>query len=292
MHASMANYEGNSGNVTGWKPLFVREIREQAEAKGILQATHDILVRDNVTVQATGHVDAVREHPGGVLFVGNHNKQFEFVALMDFLSQAGRTSMKNIVKFYVREQVNAALGRVGTDIVLPVYPRLLATDRANKLNLELASRIKYRNHLKTLEESQHLNDVAVQLAAEELSGGGIVNIFPVGRVSNNMKSPWREGVGRILTRLPEEARDEVLVVPYHADNINRFRLLAAVAVRGKGLLGAPQHIDLTLGQPATAAEMFDTLPEESPATPQAITEVLRAQYAANFSPDSVIPALS
>ncbi len=189
-----------------WRPLFVHEIREQAEEVGIMQATHDILLRDKVTVTPSGNIDAVRDHPGGLLFVGNHNKQFEFVALMDVLSQMGRTSMKNIVKFYVKDQVNWALGDAGTDIVIPVYPRLLATDRKNKLNAELGSRLVFHHLLQTTAESERLNEVSLAATADELSTGGVVNIFPCGSIANNMNKPWRSGVGRILGSIPGAER--------------------------------------------------------------------------------------
>jgi hypothetical protein len=174
-----------------------------------------------------GNVDAVKDHPGGILFVGNHDKQFEFVALMSFLDQINRTRMKNVVKFYVRNQIDWALGQAGTDIVIPVYPRLLATDRKNKLNLELGSRILFRRSLLSTDESSKRNEIALD-AASELSTGGTVNIFPCGRITNNTKKPWRPGLGKIITRLDVADQDEVLIVPYHANNIDRVGLLGAV----------------------------------------------------------------
>ena len=268
----------NLPNVSDWRPKFIREIREHAEADGLLQATHDILQRDNIIVTATGDVDTVRNHEGGLLFVGNHNKQFEFVALMDVLSQLGRTSMKNIVKFYVENQVTWGLGSIAADAVLPVYPRLLATDRKNKLNAELGSRLIYRKSLKNTTESKRLTDESLQAATVELCNDGVVNIFPCGSIVNNIEHPWRAGVGQIVSQIPTAAKERVLVVPYHADNINRVRLLAAVAVRGKGMLARPQYINLTMGRSQTAAEVVGSLPEQLQGDPKAITDALRHQY--------------
>ena len=261
-----------------WRPPFIREIRARAEADGILQATHSLLERDNVTVTPKGHVAAVKDHSGGILFVGNHDKQFEFVALMSFLGQIDRTNMKNVVKFYVRNQIDWALGKSGTDIVLPVYPRLLATDRKNKLNLELGSRILFRRSLQSTEESARHNEQTLDASAAELSSGGSVNIYPCGRIANNMKKPWRSGVGRILTRLAETERDDVLVVPYHANNINRVRLLGAVALQGKGPLPRPQDICIEFGQSAKASDIINRLPDSDKDNAAAVTEVIRQQY--------------
>jgi hypothetical protein len=278
----MEEYNSLQDKLMEWRPNFIHEIREHAEDVGILQATHDILARDNVTVAGHGDVDRLKGHPGGLLFVGNHDKQFEFVALMDFMSQIGRTSMQNIVKFYVESQVNWALGDVGTDIVLPVYPRLLATDRKRKVNSELGSRIIFRQALQTTEESHRRTEVSLVKAGDTLGDGGVVNIFPCGAIANNMKQPWRSGVGRIIRHIPEAERDKVLVVPYHADSINRLRLLATVAMRGRGLLGRPQQIGLEMGTARTAADIIDSTPESLQEDPMAITNVLRRQYAIDF----------
>src|SRR5689334_18718181 len=111
-----------------WRPAFIRVIRDHADDVGVLAATKYILQRDNITVRASGSIDAITQHDGGRLFVGNHNKQFEFVALMDFLSRLGNTSMLHIVKFYVQRRLSEGPAHLPLDIVLPVYPRLLASD--------------------------------------------------------------------------------------------------------------------------------------------------------------------
>jgi hypothetical protein len=266
-----------------WRPPFIREIREKADSVGILSATKDILQRNNITVRPSGNTDAVGEHRGGRLFVGNHNKQFEFIALMDYLSRLGNISMKHIVKFYVERQVDWALGQPARNIVLPVYPRLLASDRRNRLNTELGSRILFHRSLQTLAESNRLNEATLRLAADELSGGGIINIFPCGSIVNNMTQPWRPGVGRVIGLLPDEVHDDVLVVPYQADNINRTRLLAAVAMQGRGPFGRPQTIDLKFGGPLTVTEIIRRVSEPSRRDPSAITDVLRQQYCESFA---------
>jgi|SRR3954453_22835217 hypothetical protein len=132
-------------------------------------------------------------------------------------------------------------------------------------------------------ESHRLNEIALQLAANELSSGGIVNIFPCGSIVNNMTQPWRPGVGRMIGLLSDDVRDDVLVVPYQADNINRARLLAAVVMQGRGPFGRPQTIDLRFGEPLTVAEVIRRVPKPSWGDPSAITDVLRQQYCDSFT---------
>lgn len=276
------NQQDNQPAEPAWRPLFMREIREIAESSNMLQAAQTVLERNQVTVTPSGHIDAVADHPGGMLFVGNHDRQFEFVALMDVLSRIGRTSMKNIVKFYVEKQVEWSLGQIGTTITLPVYPRILDKDRRRKFNAETGSRILFRRLLQPAEVARHLTDASLQAASAELAQGGVVNIYPCGSIANNMKKPWRQGVGRIVNQVPAEDRDEVLVVPYHANNIRRVQLAAAMAVRGSGILGRPQNIEIAFGQPQTAAEAIGTLPRTRQDDPEAITEALRQNYVRSF----------
>ncbi|HSH56133.1 MAG TPA: hypothetical protein VK983_04920 [Candidatus Limnocylindrales bacterium] len=223
-------------------------------------------------------MDRIEDHQGGLLFVGNHDRQFEFVALMSYLARIGRTTMKNIIKFYVEGQVDWALGQVGRDITLPVYPRLLATDRRNKLNAELGSRLLFRRQLITTAESEQRTSATLTRAADELAASGVVNIFPSGSIVNNMHHPWRSGVGRIVCELPESEQENVLVVPYHADDINRARLVAAVALRGQGPLARQQSIGLQFGEPVPMSTIFAGLPEGLHSDPTAVTEVIRERY--------------
>jgi hypothetical protein len=279
----MKSSHSSTSALRQWRPAFIREIRAHAERDGMMRATHDILRRDNVSVNVSGSLDAIANHQGGMLFIGNHNRQFEFVALMAVLSGIGRTSMKNIVKFYVENQINWAFGKPGTDITLPVYPRLLDKDRKSIMNLELGSRMLFYRSLKPGDEARRATAESTVAAAKELAEGGVVNIFPCGSITNNMVKPWREGTGRIVSMVPEAQHGDTLVIPYHADNINRLRLVAAVAARGKGLLGRPQHIDMAIGEPQTITEVMQSIDGDLPHTPMAITDTLRQHYVEQFS---------
>jgi hypothetical protein len=269
--------------LVAWRPRFIREIRDSASEQGLLMAAHEMMVRSNVTIATSGEVDRVQQHSGGLLFIGNHSRQFEFAPLMAILGQMGRVSIKNVAKFYVERQVHWALGTLGTEALLPVYPRLLATDRRNKLNVELGSRLLFRKSLQTLAESARLNQLMVDSAAQELSDDGVVNVFPCGRIVNNMKKPWRPGVGRIISAVPAADRENVLVVPYQVNNMSRLRLLGAVAARGRGPLGTQQHVDLVFGIPRTADEIIELTPGGQHASAAAVTDTLRQQYVQSFS---------
>jgi hypothetical protein len=122
-----------------WTPVFLRELEVLSQEVGIMQAVHQTLEQDNISVDVTGEFERLQHHHGGILFVGDHKNSLEYVALMDILSRIGRDDMLNIAKFYIQHQVQYALGAVASRLVVPVYPRALASDRRNIYALFLSS---------------------------------------------------------------------------------------------------------------------------------------------------------
>lgn len=266
-----------------WRPRFLREIREQIETVGFTQATYELLARDKVSIRTEGDIDRLREHQGGMLFVGDHQHQWEFVALAGLLHTLGRDDMRNIAKFYVKHQITSALGEVAAQNIIPVYPRLLARDRNGDYGNERFSRWRYKRWLLSNAESAIANEAAIQDATDHLARDGVVNIYPCGGIVDARKHPWRQGMGRIITKLPEETRKEVLVAPYRMVDASWLRLVAAVALRGHEPFVRPQAINLEIGPLQTAADLVEGLPPESQEDPMAITAQLRDEFLERFA---------
>lgn len=265
-----------------WTPSFLREIENLGDEIGFIDAVHETLARDNVTVDVEGDFERLQNHSGGLLFIGDHKNQWEFVALMDMLSRMGRDDMYNIAKFYVQRQVHQALGQAASRLILPVYPRILARDRGEFFNSEVVNRVLYRRHLLTMAESAEVNTRSLKIAGESLAGGGVVNIFPCGSVVDARKKPWRSGVGEILRQIPKENTQEVLVVPYSMADAPRARLVGAVALGGRGVFGRPQTLHVQLGPVQTVAELLDLLPDSASSDREAITSLLQEQFIEYF----------
>jgi len=264
-------------------PRFLREIEELGGEIGFMNAVHQTLRQDNVDVVVDGDFDQLRDHDDGILFVGDHKNQWEFVALMDLLSQMGRDDMINIAKFYVKRQVHQALGEAASRLVVPVYPRLLASDREGRVNSELLNRFFYRKFLLTTDESAQVNERALAQASNRLDEGGVVNIFPSGSVVDARNHPWRSGVGRIIRDIPEERKSDVLVASYAMKDTSRLRLIGAVAARGRGMLGRLQTMNVSLGPLVTADDVVESLPPALQKNPDAITEQLRQDFLVHFN---------
>jgi hypothetical protein len=264
------------------RPRFLREIEERSEEVGFIHAIHETLEQDNVTVNVEGDLERLEDHEGGLLFVGDHKDQWEFVALMDMLARMNRDDMLNVAKFYVKRQVHQAFGRAASRLVLPVYPRILASDRGEFFNTEMINRIAYRRHLLTLAESARANEAAIATSSERLADDGVVNIFPVGSVVDARRHAWRTGVGRIIQQIPEESKGDVLVVPYGLESMSRAKFLGAVAMRGHGIFGRPQSMNVHVGPIQTANELTGSVPAGEREDPAAITKQLYEQFLEHF----------
>ena len=268
-----------------WRPKFMRELRESAETLGIIGAVSQTLERDNVTICVDGDIDRLERHEGGILFVGDHQNRWEFVPLMGVLARIGRADMRNIAKFYVQRQISSALGSAAAENILPVYPRILASDRKG-YNSESINRAFFRKQLLSLEESSIATNKSVREATDFLADGGAVNIYPCGSVVQTATHPWREGVGRIIQQLPEGVRENTLVAPYRLRDFSAARFVSAVALRGMGLAGRPQDIHFELAPLQTADEIIAAVSDGSGTNPSAVTEHLRQSYVEYFHPES------
>lgn len=278
----MSHIERLTDSRPAHRPRVLREIEARSEEVGFIHAIHETLEQDNIAVNVTGDLDRLRDHEGGMLFVGDHKDQWEFVALMDMLAQMERDDMLNIAKFYVKRQVHQAFGRAASRLVMPVYPRILASDRGEFFNSETINRLAYRRHLLTLAESAQANEQAIAASSERLVDDGVVNIFPVGSVVDARKHAWRTGVGRIIREVPENAAGDVLVVPYGMEAISRARFLGAIATRGRGIFGRPQSMNVHVGPIQTVSELTESLPVDEQDDPAAITRQLREQFLEHF----------
>lgn len=217
----------------------------------MLAATDELLQRANVQLELHGPVDQLQEHRGGLLLVGNHKNQWEFVAAASMLHRIGRSDMLNIAKFSVQRQVFQAVGGSALKHSLPVYPRLLASDRGEFFNYETFNRIMYRKFLLSTKESERKNNDAISCSSDHLAGGGVVNIYPCGSIVDASTNPWRPGIGRIIARENKAAQSNTLVVPYELDEIHRYKFLAAV-VLGRPLK-KPMTLPLHIAEPRLAS---------------------------------------
>lgn len=264
------------------QPRLLQEIEQWTSEFGLAVAGRLVLARSNVMVAANGDISRIAGHVGGLLCIGNHDKQLEFAPLLDFLAGIGRTDMKQVARFYAQNYIERLVGPAAASAVLPVYPRLLTRDRRLGLDYGLPYRLLLRRQLVASDEARTMNDQTLHQAAGELAAGGVVNIFPTGSFSSDIRQPWRAGVGRVLCELAEADREAVLVAPYRVSNLNRVRLTAAVVAQGRGWSGRPQQLDLNFSQLSTAAEVFAAIGDNAEASPQVVTSHLHRQYLNGF----------
>ena len=269
---------------SGWLPSFLRKVKEHGEENGFVEAFHHALQGANISVNIDGDVDRLKEHTGGILFVGDHKTRWEFIAIADVLSQIERSELLNIAKFYVQRQVYMMLGhKAANEHVIPVYPRILARDRLDIFNYEFSSRFLFRKHLLSFAESLEANAHSLAKASQALVKSSAVNIHPTGCVEDATIHEWRSGIGRIIQQIPDENKGDVLLAPYSVDNFSQARLLGAIATHGFGPFGRPQSMEVKLGSLQTTLDLVEELPHEEREDPEAITERLRTHFLKDFA---------
>ncbi len=90
------------------------------------------------------------------------------------------------------------------------------------------------------------------------------------------KKPWQRGLGRIIKQLPEEARDNVGIVPFRFDNFSRLRLICSLIMASRGIEPRPQTITLRTGKQGTVNEVLDSDTDKLNA--DEITRIIREQF--------------
>jgi hypothetical protein len=261
------------------RPPFLREIQQEIESKGLPGAASDILRRSNIHVNVEGEIDRLRNHPGGLLLVGDHKNQWEFAAMAGLMGEIGRRDMLNVAKFYVERQLNLALGSTAVaPHIAPVYPRILAKDRPEFWNYETLNRVMYRRSLLTFQQSAEANDRSLTAASKRLEQGCVVNIFPTGRITDARKAPWRAGVGRIITGISEEKRTDVLLVPYDAVDLRRWRFLAGIVLHDAMTGPTGENVTVRVGPLQSVAELMSEVAPTDQEDAAVLTAVLRNNF--------------
>lgn len=275
------------GSLWKMRPNFLRTLGDIATEHGSNAAMRCALEQANIAVDIRSPDDVVTqldEHRGSVLFVGDHRKQWEFVALMALAATVGRSDLYHVAKFYVMHQVSSALGKAAASKVLPVHPRILANDVRHGVDAEVVSRLVYRQHLRNTAESKMHNERVISSARQLLHDGHMVNIFPCGKITDALKSTWRTGLGRVISGLSEDDRASTLLCMYRfGEGMSRTNFLARISTIGTYTPSSTQLLPFEVLRVATIAETMASMRAAEQANPTAITSHVRQLFLRGFN---------
>lgn len=266
-------------------PLFMRQGQEIAEETGSVSTTvAELFRRARISVNVVGDDTRWREGGNGTLLAGDHRGRIEFAPLLATLGVSGRDDIHMVAKpFSTNMRLLSALGRCADDLPMPVIPRTLARDRRDMWNRDLGWRLKLRNKLPTRREIVASNITVIERAAQMISEGHLVNIYPAGGIMDACKHPWQVGVSKIIHLLSMEALHTSTITMFRFDDFSTTRILTSLILQSHGITPRPYNITLRVGPSATPVELFDDVKNIRRLDDAAIRDRLQSLFVSYFS---------
>jgi hypothetical protein len=263
-------------------PKFLQVLQDKTTEVAIPYAFAEYLTLAKLPITINGDTSGWKRAGQGALLIGDHRNGLEYFFLLAALGQEGRKDIKIIGKPYALSvRLTEALDMHHEGYILPVIPRTLVSNRLKIFNRDIGMRLLNAKNLSTQDEAKAMNATAMKNAASLLAKGYAIGVFPTGGVNSATTSEWFRGVGEIITLLPEEARESVVMVPFQFGRFTQFRVVATLWLYSKGFELKPRPITLNVGRQITVADFLAS--ETAGLTdPQVITERLRIRYVQDF----------
>jgi hypothetical protein len=209
----------------------------------------------------------------------------EFVPLLAALDQAGRPDMYITGKrFSLMNWLVGSLGQSTADLLLPLIPKTLAKDRKKIMNRDLPRRLLFARRLPTESEIVASNAGVLRRTATLLGAKNVVSWYPVGGMMDATKRPWQRGVGRVITMLSREDRENVRIVMWRITGHDPRRLIWALLLQSCGLAPRTRHVTVSIGPAGTVAGLLGGGDAIDHLTDVEIAGRLRALYVERFAP--------
>lgn len=243
----------------------IEEMDKMIPESGIGKANKEFL--EELGIEITGETPEWTEQTGkAVLFYSNHDSRIEPFVISALLKREDVA--------FVGGHFSQHLGENVRQHILPILPTKYASDRKSKLNLR--EKILYGDRPMTEQEIIELNKQSIKSAAERLTNGEAIGIFPSG--AEKMKDKWYPGIGRIIEQIPPEARNNILLAPIHVSDYSYGDLRKAVRKRfAKNLPPDKKQVEVQFGP---AENLSDLIPPD--AKPDEIINILQEKYLEQF----------
>lgn len=244
------------------------EMEKQIKHEGLAVTSDKLLRRIGVEMEIKGRVSTeVMKAGRPVLVVGlNHEGTIEPFVVASALRRKDvwLISMKSFM----------LLGKNWAERILPVLPKRFGSDYRhwrknieNRINLVFGV---YKSEKLTMAQIERMNRKTFRRTAKKLEKGGAVMLFVTG--GGNIKAKWGRGVGEIISLVPAEMRDKVLIQPVQFEGINHWKAIMAAReafTKGKSKV---RKIQVTFQEPITVSRLIKNLTDPNP---WSLTEALR-----------------
>jgi len=250
------------------------DFEENIPTMGIQKATDNLLSNIFIKpiIKSNFYPEEFKEGP--VLFIGmNHNLIIEPAVISSIIPRDDI--------YLIGNKAFEVLGGNVSKYVLPVIQKKYAVDYREANNKKRSGFITnfitslYSSKKLTLKETAEINKNTFQEAVKRLNQNSAVIIFPTGR--NNIDSPWRKGVGEIISRIPEERRGNVKLIPIFITGISLKDVLRGIKANN----GEVKTIDIFFGRIIPLKEIYAGLSEIN--NPITISSLLRKKMFSEMS---------
>ena len=250
------------------------DFEENIPTMGIQKAADNLLSHFFIKpiIKSNFYPNEFKEGP--VMFIGmNHNLVIEPAVISSIIPRDDI--------YLIGNKTFEVLGGNVSRHVLPVIQKKYAVDYKetnNKKRYRLLTNpitTLYSSKKLTLKETAEINANTFHEAVEKLNENSAIIIFPTGR--NNIDSPWRKGVGEIISRIPKEIRGNVKLIPIFITGISLKDVLKGIKANN----GEIKTIDIFFGRIIPLEEIYTGLSESN--NPITISSLLRKKMFSEMS---------
>ena len=259
-------------------PPFVRKIGALASEIGFADAVTEVFDRANIHVELEGDLSPADGQ--GLIIAGDHGQRIEPLLVQAAMSKADREASRVIampVSFAGRLMQGSS--QEGKDLIIPVIPTKWAAENSFSLNdpRNMVRRIKHPDVLNQPKASlQKLNAEAMTTAADHAAEGGTVTIFPT---CNSIELPWRNGIGHIVSGLPEDAWANTHIAAFRPEPFSIKGVMSSLLLRDMGIRPKHQTLALSIHSLGPAEEFLADADQDA----ARIAEVIRRRYLQQFT---------
>lgn len=236
-------------------PLIER-FEKVAGDKGISKASLELL-RD-LDVEVAGQMPTLR---GPILFISDHIGGLDSHALMSVIE---RDDFK-----IVALSTYHVFGPAYSKKLFPIYRKKYWNHAFFEypLNVRLDTQVQDISE----EEIRSRNRQTISSAAQWVSKGGAVSIFPTGSVGKNVSGSWKAGVGHLVSQI---TNPKVKIVFTRIDGSHKSDLLRYVRSDVRKIFFRPKTLTVTFSEPIILPRNME---------PKDVTMQLESLYRKSFS---------
>lgn len=261
-------------------PAFSKRLGEAARHMSFAEAVVDTLDDSGITVELEGDQLPAEN---GLIVASDHGQRIEPLLVQAAVAESGRDATHVVampISFTGRLMQDAS--QRGKDLIIPVVPTGYSDQYKPTVRDDprgLYRKLRFPHVLdQPADTLRSINSAALDLAADKVSSGDAVTIFPTG---GSADLDWRTGIGEIARRLSPHDRATAEVTLFRPDHFSMKKVAGALALREIGIRPKKQTLVLRSANAGTVADIHPS-DDTSKTYAREFTEAVRDRYRKAF----------